>query len=643
MLTVKLYEYSGTYIKDIKTDAPKIKRSRGQEIRSTASFSAPAEFLQDLKKLGRRIKIIDENSKQWFSGYIDDVKPSVSSSAWLDVSCRDKSKVFKLAGFAADTTYADASVTDTTLTITSASGSTTLQAGDAVQGRGKVYGRTLQANVLGITSEVTPDSESGNSLTGNYSIAYSVDGLNLLTITFYVDLMASIALDAITVTTNGTAATPEISTDGETFADFASGTTGRYIKIVIAKASGPITAGIVCTADAASAASNVMVDDAAYWSPRPTDLSRELTLVFASGSVNGLNIKVGVNDSDRETCYKADIDLLVSGTWTRAATDQILNAGLNRIAFTAATATKMRITFKAGTKPVAVRFCEVKYVDASVTLDQIIEAILTTEGETDFALIQSTLALPADNAITFEAGESKLKSCTDLAESISWEFYYDENDKPVFRPLYWFDQTGTILEIEAMLQWSPVYSDADIYNVVLAKYESGDASLSSVATNDSGASATSTINIGTRTSPVLVNSLANTQDKLDAWTQEQLARYSLQTISASCCFPALYAGVYIEYWDDAEILDDTHSIDEAYLFDEDGNAAQFFEVIFDATITTVFVETESETLCIRPIEPGQVVHITDTITAMSDLFAVQSCELVEGEKTIDWNLEVVQL
>ena len=50
MLTVKLYEYSGTYIKDIDADSIKIKRSRGQEIRSTASFSAPAEFLQDLKK-----------------------------------------------------------------------------------------------------------------------------------------------------------------------------------------------------------------------------------------------------------------------------------------------------------------------------------------------------------------------------------------------------------------------------------------------------------------------------------------------------------------------------------------------------------------------------------------------------------------
>ena len=404
MLTVKLYEYGGTYIKDVPADKINIKANRGQEIRRTASFSCSSDYLSDLKILGRRIKIIDDNGTQWFSGYIDDVKPSVSSSAWLDVSCRDKSKVFKLAGFAADTTYSDASVTDTTLTITSASGSTALQAGDAVQGRGKVYGRKLEANVLGITSEVVPDSESGSLLSGDYSITYSVDGLNMLTLTIYVDLLAAIALDAITVTTNGTAATPEISTDGETFADFASGATGRYIKIVITKAAGPITAGVVCTADAASATSNVIVDDATYWSPRPTDLSRELTLAFTSGSVNGLNIKVGVNDSDRETCYKADIDLLVSGTWERAATDQILSAGINRIAFTAATASKLRITFKAGTKPVAVKYCEVKYVDASVTIDQVIEAILTSEGESEFSLIQATTALPDGNAITFEAG-----------------------------------------------------------------------------------------------------------------------------------------------------------------------------------------------------------------------------------------------
>ena len=126
--------------------------------------------------------------------------------------------------------------------------------------------------------------------------------------------------------------------------------------------------------------------------------------------------------------------------------------------------------------------------------------------------------------------------------------------------------------------------------VVLAKYESGDTSLSATATNDSGASSTSTINIGTRTSPVLVNSLANTQDKLDAWTQEQLAKYSTRTISASCSISAL---------------------------DEDGD--------------------------IIDLEPGQVVLITDTTTAISDLFMIQSCELAEGENTIDWSLEVVQL
>ena len=112
--------------------------------------------------------------------------------------------------------------------------------------------------MLGITSEVTPDTESGNPLTGNYSIAYSVDGLNLLTLTYYIDLLAAIALDAITITTNGTAAPAQVSTDGEAFTDFASGATGRYIKIVITKASGPIIAGVICAADAASAASNVL-------------------------------------------------------------------------------------------------------------------------------------------------------------------------------------------------------------------------------------------------------------------------------------------------------------------------------------------------------------------------------------------------
>jgi hypothetical protein len=589
-MIVKLYEYDGTYIKNIETDQINIKRSKEQEIRNTASFMAPIVYLPDLKKIGRRIKIFDGDS-QLFSGFIDDVKPSISNSAWLSISCRDKSKIFKKAGFTEDTTYSDYFTSITNRTITSTDASSELQSGDEIQTQGKFYGRKLEANVLGISSEVNPRVEVGNPVNGDYYIYHTVDGLNYLKLTFYIDLQASIALDDITVTTNGTVFSTKISLDGDTFTSFTSGDTGRYIQVIITKSIGPIEVGVTCTSDTDYLASSVTTDDSSYWQPRPTDVNRMLTLNFASAQINTLDVKVGISDFDRQVAYKADIEALISGTWTSVATDQLITAGFNQIVFDTVTATGLRIIFKQKTSPVAVRYCQVRYIDTDLSLDTVVKNILTTEGETDFSLIQTTKQTPADFAITFEAGQQKLSSCIDVAESIGWEFFYNSDDKPVFRPVQWFDLlVDDILNIETMLHWSVNYSDADIYNVVLAKYESGTTSLFSTATNDSGKSPTSTINIGTRTSPVLRNSYTNTQAKLDIWAQEQLNKYSYRTITANCSISAL---------------------------DADGNVID--------------------------IEPGQIVSITDTNTDINDLFLVQSCELKEDGNSIDWALEVVQI
>ena len=144
--------------------------------------------------------------------------------------------------------------------------------------------------------------------------------------------------------------------------------------------------------------------------------------------------------------------------------------------------------------------------------------------------------------------------------------------------------------ITASVEWTATYSDAEIYNVVLAKYESGETSLFSTATNANGANGTSTVQIGTRTSAVLTTSLADTQDKLDMWAQDRLAELSRRTKTATCRIGAL---------DSAGVL------------------------------------TE--------IESGRLLSITDPADESTGIYQVIKCDLEETENTIDWIMEVVML
>ena len=130
-------------------------------------------------------------------------------------------------------------------------------------------------------------------------------------------------------------------------------------------------------------------------------------------------------------------------------------------------------------------------------------------------------------------------------------------------------------------------TDADIYNVILAKYEAGEASYFSTATNNSGSSATSTVNIGVRTSEVLNTSLANTQAKLDLWANSKLMDMTRRTMTAQASVGAL------------DILGD-----------------------------------------IITIKVGQLLQITDPVTGLSDIYIVLKCDLSETENSIDWQIEV---
>ena len=355
------------------------------------------------------------------------------------------------------------------------------------------------------------------------------------------------------------------------YAPSGSGTvTARYIKVVTTDTDGPIAVGVEVTAAAASPASNVMTDNAAAWRPRSTDLERELTVYNSSSAnlVNYLIVKAGVSDLDRETAYIVDGYALISGTWTKIITDALLVGGYNELLFDAAyevgvNASEFKLCFELKNAPVAVRYVEARYTSSLSIVYWLIRAVLTAAGETDFSLLTMTHQLPQGNAITFEAGEEKLKACIELAESAGYEFFYDEQDRPVLRPKRWADpMDADIPEYDAQIEWAPEYSDASLYNQVLAVYEAADASLTATATNDRGDSGTSTVNIGSRTSPVLRFPLANTQAKLDLIAQEQLARYSKAETRATLRLPWAVGDVLSEPGGIVRVVEALTGIDE---------------------------------------------------------------------------------
>jgi hypothetical protein len=615
MLTVKLYENDGTYIKDLSAVVPvTINASKDREIRRTATFAVPISELNDVKLLGRRIKIFDEDDNQKFSGYIDDATPNISSSAWVNVSCRDKSKVYKLARFPEDITYEDASFTDTTRSYT-AIATSELLIGDQVETQGKFYGRKLEATVLGITSEVSPDSESGDPATQDYSIDYDADGLTNLKLTFFLDMQVQEDLQSITITTNGTIESTTVSLDGITFVSFSSGDTVRYIKVIINKASGPITVESDIQVDDNFLISNILTNDNNAWRPSSTDLDRTITLTFSSASINSLFLNCGLTYSDRELSYLIDIEYM-SGTWTSLVSDKILVSGLNEIPFSTVTTTQIRIKFKKRNSPLAIRYAELVFSDSDVTINQIIESILTTENESDFSRIEDTRISPADHAITFLAGDEKLRSIIELANSINYEFFYDEDDKPVFRPIRWSDPADDdIIELDAYIQFNPFFTDANVFNVIISTYEAGDVAYFSTITNDSGGSSTSTVNIGTRTSPLLRNAFANTQEKLDNWTEEQLSNFTSRNLRCNFIISALTRVRQEEttnaFLSPVQILVDINSV--------------------------------SYPLQLLEIEPGQIIRITEALSEINGLFRVVSVDLIESNNTIDLRMEVENL
>jgi len=482
---------------------------------------------------------LDKEAKtgQVFEGYIDEIE--LSGPPGLEeciVYCRDRSKGLVLARWQDETTYEDTSASEGNQLASTATGSSSMTAGDDITSQARIGSTTLEATVGGIQSEVEPDSETGDILDGDYSVDYSASGLTLLTLTTIIDLQATEDLQSTTVTTNGTD-TIYLSTDGTTYTE---GTTGnaRYIKVVITKSSGPITASIAIVTDITYSASDALVDDETPWRPDPDELTPYLELDCGSSvNMSQVSCRLGLADGDPLARYEVEVSYYhpTYSTWFhvgRFTCGTRLEALLAAIGYDVSMR-YVRITFLGWHgPPPAVRFVEIKRPTAGTAtgrLFDLLQTIANDAGETRMA-IQPTLQLVP--AVTWNRGTTKWESLYQLCRDLGWELFYDRFGFLTARFADTEPWVDDMPEFDSAFEAQQIYSDADIYNIILADNGSPTNPLQVTKTNDSAWSKTSTVNLGERASPILFAALANTQNKLDLFALEQLRRASRQTARA---------------------------------------------------------------------------------------------------------------
>ncbi len=531
------------------------------------------------------VTITSEAEIQIFDGYVDEVAlRSTPGETSCNVACRDKAKKLKLARWTDDKTYEDTTATETANILTSVTASTNLAAGGQIQSQAAVYSRKLYATVLGIEKEVTPSSESGDIIAGTYQADYSETGLTNLRLVAYLDLKIAENLQSVAATTNGTA-TVDISSDGQAWSAFATGT-ARYLRITVNKSTGPVTLGVTVTTATNYVPGNVLVDDSMSWRPTTADLDRTITGdAGSSQTANVLTAKLGVNELDPNARYKVKVEQSADGaSWTEITT--VASAGRSlEVVFAPVAARYWRLTFL-GKKdaPPAVRYLAVKNVtvDAAkkVYLSDIIQDIAASEGETLFRITPTRTYV---KAVTFERGTDKWESIQKLAQEHGWEAFYDRDGYLVARPVD-VDPWKDLPIYKSNLSFDATFSDAEIYNQILTENGDPKTPLTSTKTNDNAWSATSTVNLGNRASPVVKAPLADTQAKLDAFALAELEKASRQTHSARLThiadgkYPAanLEAGDVIQAEDAQSGISDTYVLESFRLEDRPDSAEYDF-------------------------------------------------------------------
>jgi len=527
-LVARVYEADGTLVRQLQTSSIVVAAQHDNISRRTAQLRTAASDLEVLQVPNRQVRIYDSTNLV-FVGWTDTSTPIryLLGSTSAEITLLDKTQRARLDGWQVDTTYEDTTAVQAIQLAQRADGSTFMAVGAEIQSQALTYGRLLYATVAGIESQVTPESESGSIVVGNYSVGYTASGLSNLRLVINLDFQVQESVATVVATTSGTA-TIESSLDGVAWVPYVAGT-WRYLRITVNQSSGPITLGVVATTGSDYPASNVLIDDDTTWRPTLTDLDINIIIdLEATLDANIAKLRLGYNNFALTTCYDIHISRSLDGvTWT-PITD-IVSAGLEiECPFDTVALRFLRITFHNwyGPRP-GVRYVfigESTWDPAKeVTLSDIIADIAASWGEPLTNIAHSHVLVPA---VTFERGQNKWASILSLAAVQGWEVWYDREGYLRAGPTEW-NVLSPVVAIAFESSTIEVEWNYDlVYNVILAENGNSSMPLISSAVNDGAWSSTSTVKIGVRTSPVLSAPLAVTQEQLDRFTQHELQRYN---------------------------------------------------------------------------------------------------------------------
>lgn len=473
--------------------------------------------------------------EQVFDGSVDSVRRiKTSKSKEVQVLCRDKAKKLLLAGFDEDTTYEDLTASDTKRVISSISATSNIAVNDQIEKYASLYKCNLYATVLGVEKLVTPQTESGHILTNNYVVTYSETGLTQLRLEVEVDLRVIESVKNISIGGTGTAEDIETSQDGLTWAAYADITSWRYVRWSQVIANTSLSSGLRVYTNAAYPIANITTDGVDSWRPAATDHDRKVTIDLGSSQTcNVLYLRWGISSLDRSTVFTYLVERSTDGiSWTTVGT-YIENASyLAEHLFAAVPLRYLRITVLSAMGGLfALRYADVRYTVSTVSIDTVIQDIAESEGETSFSFT-ATRRYVAGGAVTFEAGMKKFEAMKNLAESIGFEIFYSRTGVLTLKPRDKYDLSD-VPEFDDPLWIDAEWSDDEVYNQVIAVYESSTVSLRSIAQDGDGASPTGIPNVGTRTAPIIRSPFADTQEKLDALALVELQKASRPRIPVS--------------------------------------------------------------------------------------------------------------
>jgi len=498
---------------------------------------------------------------------IDELPNSISKSLdTIMVRGRDLSKDILTSKFTDIKDYSAGS-SDTAITITSATSNDHIAIGDDLVD----YDESISyyATINGVKTKVV-----GTTYTGSDANKFEAEVL--------IDLKATFNISAISYTSTDTKGDVETSLDNVTWSAFVAGNV-RYIRFTITDyREVKNTWADVLTVTWATILENTwnqvllgnwrdltvsysaigITSATAYPITNAYDSDLDtfylpdttkpiLTFAFSSATINTILLDWNLADY-KQDAVTYEIGYIASGTYTAIETATNV-AGRVEHAFTGVTADKIRIEVLAGYG--ALRETTISNVTATYFLSDVIEDILTDLDFATFTKIQDT-HFYNDNLV-FHSGDEKYKAISDIANSIGWEFYFDKDGLPVFKPIYYVDSVyDFVIGDDNIFGYDIEISDT-IYNQILVINNNGIAGLEYAATDDSLLNATSTVYIGIRTKVFRTDKM-DTEAKAKAFAQKELikGRAEGRVFNIRC-----FAMPQLEMYDTIRFTDATRGID----------------------------------------------------------------------------------